>query len=120
MQGGGRLTLWRRGRRRLANNCIRAHGASKVVIASAADPEIRMPELALDDHQGHALARHPHRVSMAQLMRREAPAHAGYDGAAAQFGCGAPLAGRTVRGSGRPARRTAGPRRASPQLKYRV
>jgi hypothetical protein len=32
------------------------------------DPEMRMPELALDDQQRHALARHLDGMSMPQLM----------------------------------------------------
>ncbi len=34
-----------------------------------------MSELALDDEQGHALARHLDGVRVAQLMRRKAPPH---------------------------------------------
>ena len=34
-----------------------------------------MPELALDDQQRDALARHLHSMSMAELMRREPPSH---------------------------------------------
>jgi hypothetical protein len=40
------------------------------------DPEVRVPELALDHFQRQALARHLNRVHVAQLMRREAAAHA--------------------------------------------
>jgi hypothetical protein len=35
------------------------------------DPEVRMPELPLDDHQRDPLARHLGGMSMAELMRRE-------------------------------------------------
>jgi len=37
--------------------------------------EVALAELALDDDQGHALARHFDGVGMAELVRREAPAH---------------------------------------------
>jgi hypothetical protein len=40
------------------------------------DPEIGMPELALDDDQRHAFPRHFHCVRVPELMRREPPAHA--------------------------------------------
>jgi len=39
-----------------------------------------LAELALDDDQRHALARHLDRVGMAQLVSREAPSHAGLAG----------------------------------------
>lgn len=39
-----------------------------------------MPELALDDVQGHALTGHLDGVRVPQLMRRKAPPHAGPGG----------------------------------------
>ena len=39
-----------------------------------------MPDLALDDVQRHALAQQLQRVRVPQLVRREAPAHAGAGG----------------------------------------
>ena len=44
-----------------------------------------MPELALDDDQRHALARHLHGMGVAQLVRREAPPHAGFPRDASQL-----------------------------------
>ena len=41
------------------------------------DAEVGVPELALDDDQRHALARHLNGMGMAQLVRREAPPHTG-------------------------------------------
>src|SRR5215211_3255403 len=64
------------------------------------DAEVGVAELALDDDQRHALAGHLDGVGVAELVRREAPAHAGLAGDAAQLGAG---------GGGRPgppARRT--------------
>jgi len=40
-------------------------------------PEVRVPELALDDHQRHALARHLDSVSMPELMGCKPPTHPG-------------------------------------------
>jgi hypothetical protein len=37
------------------------------------DPEVRVPELALDDIERHTLPCHLDRVRVAQLMRRKAP-----------------------------------------------
>jgi hypothetical protein len=42
-------------------------------------------ELALDDDQRHAFARHLDGVGVTKLVRREAPAHASSDGCAAEF-----------------------------------
>jgi hypothetical protein len=41
------------------------------------DPEIRVPELTLDDEQRHALARHLDGVRVPELMGREAAAQPG-------------------------------------------
>ena len=43
------------------------------------DPEVGMPELLLDDHERHALARNLDRVRMPDLMRREPATHPGRD-----------------------------------------
>ena len=50
-----------------------------------------MPELALDDGERYALARHLDCVSVPKLMRCEAASHAGRDGEVAQL---APCRGR--------------------------
>ena len=42
-----------------------------------------MPELALDDDQRHPFAGHLDGVGVAELVRREAPTHAGLAGDAA-------------------------------------
>ena len=55
------------------------------------DAEVRVPELALDDGERYALARHLDCVSVAKLMRCEAASHAGHDGEVAQL---APCRGR--------------------------
>jgi hypothetical protein len=39
------------------------------------DGEVAVAELALDDHQRDALIGHLHRMSAAELMRREPPPH---------------------------------------------
>jgi len=44
--------------------------------------EVGVAQLALDHIQRHALARHLHRVGVAELVRREATAHPGPDGEA--------------------------------------
>jgi hypothetical protein len=44
-----------------------------------------VPELALDNEQGHPFARHFDRVSVFLLMRREAPPHARSDGGVVQL-----------------------------------
>ena len=44
-----------------------------------------MPQLALDDDQRHALASHLHGMRVAQLVRREAPPHAGLPREASQL-----------------------------------
>jgi len=44
------------------------------------DAEVGVPELALDDVQRDAFASHLDGVRVAQLMRREAPAHTSLDG----------------------------------------
>jgi hypothetical protein len=41
------------------------------------DPEVRVPELALNDRQRDPFVRHLDRVSMPQLVRREPPSHPG-------------------------------------------
>jgi hypothetical protein len=57
---------------------VASHGTSTCLIS---DRFVRQPpwtaELALDDVERDALACHLDRVSMAQLMRRKPPAHAG-------------------------------------------
>jgi hypothetical protein len=50
------------------------------------DAEVAVAELALNDDQRDAFARHLHRVRVAQLMRGEASPHTGPRGDAAQFG----------------------------------
>src|SRR5215216_7677046 len=52
------------------------------------DPEVGVPELALDDDQRHAFAGHFDGVRVAELVRREAPTHAGLAGDASQLGAG--------------------------------
>jgi hypothetical protein len=48
-----------------------------------------MAELALDDDQRHALARHLHGVGVAELVWREAAAHTGRDPGATELrACG--------------------------------
>ena len=42
----------------------------------ARDPEVRVPELALDHNKRDALVRHLDRVRMPQLVRSEPPPHA--------------------------------------------
>jgi hypothetical protein len=44
------------------------------------DGEVGVPELALDDEQRHAFARHLHRVRVSELMRSEPTSHARADG----------------------------------------
>jgi hypothetical protein len=44
---------------------------------------VRVPQLALDHNQRHALMRHLNSVRMTKLMRREPSPHA-------RLGCGAP------------------------------
>ena len=41
----------------------------------AGDPEVGVPELALDHDQRNAFVRHLDRVGMTQLVRREPPSH---------------------------------------------
>jgi hypothetical protein len=52
------------------------------------DPEVGVPELALDDDQRHALAGHLDGVRVADLVRREAAPHGGVAGDASQLGAG--------------------------------
>jgi hypothetical protein len=49
------------------------------------DAEVAFAELALDDDQRHAFARPFDGVGVPKLVWREAPAHAGFDGLAAEF-----------------------------------
>jgi hypothetical protein len=49
------------------------------------DPEVGMPELTLDDHERHVLARHLDSVSMPELMGRKPPTHPGCDRGVAQL-----------------------------------
>jgi hypothetical protein len=44
------------------------------------DREVSVAQLALDDEQRHASARHLDRVSVSQLMRRKASSHTGSGG----------------------------------------
>ncbi len=65
------------------------------------DAEVAVSELALDDDQRDAFACHLDGVGVAELVRREAPAHAGRGGGAPELragGCGCPgsAAGRAV------------------------
>ena len=48
------------------------------------DPEVRVPELTLDDGQRHPFVRHVYRVSMPQLVRGEPPPDTGPRGEAAK------------------------------------
>jgi hypothetical protein len=41
------------------------------------DPEVRMPELPLNDRQWNPFVRHLNRVRVSQLVRREPPPHTG-------------------------------------------
>ena len=61
-----------------------------------------MSELSLDDVQRHALAQQLQRVRVAQLVRREAPAHAGPGGAHARHVPGRPAAGAPAGARSRP------------------
>ena len=74
--------------------------------------EVAVPESALDDVQRHALARQFERVRVAQLVRREAPTHAGPRRAGATPRARQTSA-RLCRACGRRSRRTAD-RPASP------
>ena len=49
------------------------------------DPQVGVPQLALDDVQRHALARHLDRVRVTQLMRSEASPHSRLRGGAPQM-----------------------------------
>jgi hypothetical protein len=49
------------------------------------DPEIAVAELALDDDERHAFVRHLDGVSVAKLVRREAPTNARGRSRAAQL-----------------------------------
>jgi hypothetical protein len=52
----------------------------------AGDAEVAVSELALDDDQWHAFARHLDSVGVAELMRREAASHSCRGGDAPQLG----------------------------------
>jgi hypothetical protein len=52
------------------------------------DAEVAVAELAEDDDQRHAFARHLDRVGVAKLVRREASPHAGGGRCAAELGAG--------------------------------
>src|SRR3954454_375957 len=60
-------------------------GAVDALQVDRGDPEVGVPELALDDDQRHALAGHLDGMRVPQLVRREAPPYAGLAGDAAQF-----------------------------------
>jgi hypothetical protein len=49
------------------------------------DREVGMPELPLDDEQRHSFARHLDRVSVSELMRREAASYSGSGGGVVQL-----------------------------------
>jgi hypothetical protein len=49
------------------------------------DPEVGMPELALDDRQRDPLVRHLDRVSMSELVRRKPPPHPSVGGEPAKL-----------------------------------
>jgi len=49
------------------------------------DPEVGVPELALDDDQRHALVSHLDRMGVPELVGRESPPYSGRDGRAAQL-----------------------------------
>jgi hypothetical protein len=51
----------------------------------ARDPEVGVPELALDDDQRHPLVGHLHGVGVAELMGRQPAAHPGPGAGAAQL-----------------------------------
>jgi hypothetical protein len=55
---------------------------------SRGDPEVRVPELPLDDWQRDPFVRHLNGVRMPQLVRREAPPDTGLRGEPAQFTAG--------------------------------
>jgi hypothetical protein len=52
------------------------------------DTEIAVAQLALDDDQGHAVARELDRVGVPELVRREAPTDSRVDGGPAQLRSG--------------------------------
>ena len=67
------------------------HGVDDLGVVDAlqvdrGDPEVAVAELALDDDQWDAFAGHLDGVGVAQLVRREAAAHAGRSGGAGQVG----------------------------------
>ena len=65
------------------------------------DAEVGVAELALDDDQRYALARHLDGVGVAQLVRREASPHAGLAGDVAQLARGRRRPTTAVRAWGR-------------------
>ena len=52
------------------------------------DPEVCMPELALDDRQRDPFVRHFDRVGVSELVRREPPPHAGQGGEPPELAAG--------------------------------
>jgi hypothetical protein len=74
-------------------------GVVNALQIDACDPEVGVPELALDDDQRHPLVGHLHSVGVAQLMGRQPAAHPGPDAGATQF---------SADGGGRPRAAAAG------------
>jgi hypothetical protein len=60
-------------------------GAVDALEVDRSDPEVRVPELALDDDQRDAFASHLHGVRVAELVGCEAPAHTSPRGGVAQL-----------------------------------
>jgi hypothetical protein len=61
-------------------------GAVDALEVDRGDAEIAVAELALDDDQWHAFARHFDRVGVAELVRRESAPHSCRGGGASQVG----------------------------------
>jgi hypothetical protein len=66
-------------------------GGVDALQVDGSDAEVAVAELTLDDHERHAFARHLHGVGVAELVGREAAAHAGRGAAQLRAGgCGRP------------------------------
>ena len=60
-------------------------GAVDPLQVNRGDPEIRVPELPLDDDERHSLMRHLHGMRVTELMGREPSTHTRLDRGAAQL-----------------------------------
>jgi hypothetical protein len=63
-------------------------GVVDALEVDAADAEVAVTPLALDDDERHAFMSHLDRVGVAELVWREAPPHAGRGSRSAQVGAG--------------------------------